>query len=170
MIEYVSDAIVLNREPQAELDARVSLFTKRFGKFVAKARSMRKTNSKLAGHLDVGNLVRARLVEKNGLQVVDALKTAKLKAAPRHFIFLDGLLPEHEPDPQLWEALVARPFNWTAMLRLVGWDPALSSCRNCGRQRPEHFHIESQEFFCSACLGTSRIPAGKVLSIYEEDA
>jgi len=80
MQEYVTEAVVLDTVPSAELDVRVSLFTKKFGKLVARAKSVKKITSKLAGHLEPGNIIKIRLVEKKGLQLVDALKEREVQS------------------------------------------------------------------------------------------
>ncbi|MEK7212689.1 MAG: recombination protein O N-terminal domain-containing protein, partial [Patescibacteria group bacterium] len=51
MQEYLSEAVVLDAVPNGDLDLRVHLFTKKFGKLTAKVKSARKITSKLAGHL-----------------------------------------------------------------------------------------------------------------------
>ncbi|MDO8574288.1 MAG: recombination protein O N-terminal domain-containing protein, partial [bacterium] len=85
---YFNEAIVLDREPSGETDNRFSIYAKGFGKIVARGKSTRKITSKLSGHLEPGNLVKVRLIEKNGLQVVDALKSGKLgiRSADLHFL------------------------------------------------------------------------------------
>ena len=80
MQEYLSEAVVLDRLANGDLNGRVVFLTKRFGKLVGKARSIRKITSKLSGHLQPGNLVQVRMIEKNGLQIVDALKKSRLRS------------------------------------------------------------------------------------------
>lgn len=150
MQEYSTEAIVLDKETNGDLDARITLFTKKFGKLAGKAKSVRKITSKLSGHLEPGNLVQARLVEKNGLQVVDALKQEKLPNNPSDFYFLGRLLADAEPEPDLWNALTAGNFSWKEGLKILGWDPEFASCSACGK-RASAFHSKSQEFFCGAC-------------------
>ena len=74
MQEYVTEAVVLDAVPSAELDVRVSLFTKKFGKLVARAKSVKKITSKLAGHLEPGNVVKIRLFGEKGVQQVGGAK------------------------------------------------------------------------------------------------
>jgi recombinational DNA repair protein (RecF pathway) len=152
MQEYLTAAVVLNSEPNGELDSRISLFTKRFGKLSAKAKSARKITSKLAGHLQPGNLVQARLVEKNGLQVVDVLKQKTLRLAPATLYFLDRLLAETEPEMKLWGILMEEKFNWPEILKLLGWDPKEAKCAGCQSAPPSFFYVREQEFFCKRCV------------------
>lgn len=156
MREYFTEAIVLDREPWGELDFRVSLFTKRFGKMVAKVKSARKITSKLSGHLLPGNVADVRLIEKGGLQVVDALKKDFLPTAA-HFHFLNKMLAEAEPDQGLWHSIVSGAFSWGKTLKFLGWDPDCAACSLCSSPKPEAFSIRGQEFFCRKCLPRHQI-------------
>jgi recombinational DNA repair protein (RecF pathway) len=150
MQEYISEAIVLNKEPLRDLDGRYSFFTKRYGKLTGKATSTRKITSKLAGHLEPGTLVHVRLVEKGGAQIVDALKKAKLPIALPDLRFVNAMLTEGEPDLALWNELTAERFSWENILRVMGWDPQHASCEHCGKTAV-YFYFPRQEFFCASC-------------------
>jgi recombinational DNA repair protein (RecF pathway) len=186
MQEYVTDAIVLTKQPSGELDSRYSLFTKKFGKMTGRTKSSRKVTSKLAGHLEPGNAVKARFIEKSGTQIVDALKMARTGIVLGDLAVLNDLLPEMDPDAPLWEylarlpavasspfaaeaasaeqgAMAREPFSWTSVLRLLGWDPEGAACAACGGadaggRMPDvrYFYIPRQEFFCEACVMKSR--------------
>lgn len=161
MREYLSEAVVLYRLPNGNLDERVVFLTRRFGKLVGKAKSVRKITSKLSGHLQPGNLVQVRLVEKNGLQVVDALKKSRLDFALPKLRFLGEILSETEPEFKIWEMLVGRTFSWDKVLKILGWDPDFASCAVCGGTCIVSFHPKTQEFFCKECA--SKLPAGELL-------
>ena len=165
MQEYVSDAIVLNAEPNGDLDVRFSLFTKQFGKLKAKAKSARKITSKLSPHLQAGNLVRVRIVEKNGLQVVDALKQSSIGISPPTLYFLDQIVAEGVPEPAVWQECLLGSFRWPEILRILGWDPEGASCGACGSANPDLFHVRTQEFFCAGC--SLKIPQDEVIYIRE---
>ena len=152
MREFVSDAIVLDKEPNGELDSRVALFTKKFGRLTAKARSARKITSKLATHLDAGTVSTVRLVEKNGLQVVDALKCGTVETKPSNLYFLNQLMAEGETDLALWQVLTKEKFSWQKILKLLGWDPHEARCALCGKSNPALFTPRNQEFFCEECV------------------
>jgi recombinational DNA repair protein (RecF pathway) len=163
MREYVGEAVVLSSDPNGDLDSRVALFTKEHGKLTAKAKSARKVTSKLAGHLQPGNVVRVRLVEKHGLQVADALKQSVLGVSPPDLFRLNALLGEAQPEQQLWELLVNGQWSWSKVLRVLGWDPAGAQCRGCGKASPSFFSPATQDFFCDACASKTR--PGEVFSI-----
>lgn len=160
MQELISEAIVLDREEAGDLDFRVSFFTRRYGKIIAKAKSARKITSKLSGHLNAGNIVQARFVEKGGstslttgnLQVVDALKSGSLDLEPPDLYFLNRILAEGDADARLWQTLISGEFRWPEILKALGWDPQKASCGECRKRASAAFHINSQEFFCVNCV------------------
>lgn len=162
MQEYITDAIVLDAEPNGDCDLRIVLFTKEFGKLTPKAKSARKTVSKLNGHLQPGNLVQARLVEKNGLHVVDVLAERRLPAIPPELHVLGKILGEGEPDHALWRHLIGGAMDWRTVLRILGWDPTDARCGQCGGA-PLAFHPGQQEFFCKPCA--FQFPQGTLIFI-----
>ncbi|OGY98120.1 MAG: hypothetical protein A3A43_00345 [Candidatus Liptonbacteria bacterium RIFCSPLOWO2_01_FULL_56_20] len=163
MQEYVTNAIVLDLEPNGDLDSRVSLFTKRFGKLVVKVKSAKKVTSKLSPHLQPGNLIQARLVEKNGLHIADALKEARISVPPSRLFSLNQLLAEAEPDPEVWRLISSGPFEWPPVLAALGWDPKTAECGSCGKRTPSFFHMRQQEFYCGRCA--LKLPKNEVISI-----
>lgn len=54
---FSSQAVILKRDDWRESDSRVVLYTKNFGKIILIARGIKKTKSKLAGHIEPFNLV-----------------------------------------------------------------------------------------------------------------
>lgn len=158
MREYLSEAIILDKTPNGDMDIRFSIFTKKFGMLRAKAKSARKITSKLAPHLEPGNVVQVRLVEQKGLQVVDALKRGTIGVSTSTLHFLNELLPEGEPEKMLWNALISDKFSWEEALAILGWDPRGASCAKCSAATPSIFDIRGQEFFCRAC-GANLSPA-----------
>lgn len=162
MQEYFSDAIVLDRLASGDLDSRVIFFTKLFGKLVAKAKSARKITSKLSAHLEPGNLIKLRLIEKNGLQVVDALKTSRLAMSQQDLYLVGELLAEAEPEFGVWELCAKEKFSWHEALKTLGWDPSFAQCSGCSGKALS-FHTKTQEFFCKGC--SSKLPKDKVVYI-----
>ena len=149
MQEYVTEAVVLDTVPSAELDVRVSLFTKKFGKLVARAKSVKKITSKLAGHLEPGNIIKIRLVEKKGLQLVDALKEREVQSLSnsRELESDEGGHTMSPPDLYLLNQI----------LHEAERDPAAADCVRAGcTGTPAAFHIKTQEFYCSACASKVR--------------
>jgi len=151
MEEYVTDAVILTKEPSQEYDSRYSLFTERFGKISAKATSSRRITSKLAGHLEPGTVAKVRFIDKGSPQIVDALKTSHADISPGDLKLLNDLLPDMQADAELWQLLVHGPFSWNGVLRMLGWDPSGALCAICGRPAG-WFFIPRQEFLCDACV------------------
>ena len=158
--EYLSEAIVLDKDTSGDMDIRVSLFTKKFGKLKARAKSARRIVSKLSPHLELGNVAQVRIIEKNGLQVVDALKQRFLPILPSNLCFLNQIISDGEPDLRLWQSIVFQDFKWARILEILGWDPREAACALCTREKPAFFSVFKQELFCGGCaskLGKSAL-------------
>lgn len=151
MQEYFSEALVLNKEPSGDMDSRLYVFTKRFGKIIAKAKSARKITSKLSAHLEPGNVVKLRFIEKRGPQVVDALKIAKLSIPTSELYKLNDMLVENEPDLAFWNEIIFGEFNWRRVLKILGWDQKGAICSICGKRDVESFDMDCHESFCASC-------------------
>lgn len=159
MREYVTEAVILDREPQKEQDSRIRFFSERFGKLTARASSARKITSKLSAHLEPGMLVRLRFVEKSGPLIVDSLKIGTIGALLPDIFALAKMLPEGQPEEGLWTALTRKDFRWSEVLKVLGWDPEASECVNC-EQMTAAFYPGTQQFFCKPCaskLGTHEV-------------
>jgi recombinational DNA repair protein (RecF pathway) len=156
MQEYVTDAIVLRKDPLGDLDGRYTLFTKRFGKIVAKSKSSRKITSKLASHLEPGTVAKVRFIETKGTQLIDALGSAHVALSLGDLHFLSQLLPDAEPEPALWELLANGDFTWAKTLGILGWDPEDAMCVVCGAKQPSYFYITRQEFYCRTHASKAR--------------
>lgn len=148
MQEYVAEAIILKKDALGDLDGRYTLFTKRFGKIIGKAKSSRKITSKLAPHLEPGTVAKVRFVEAKGIQLIDALKSDRATLSLDTLHALAQLLPDAEPEPALWELLDGGRFTWPRALAILGWDPANAECAVCGARPPEYFFTTHQEFYC----------------------
>ncbi len=151
MREYLSEGIILAAFPNGDLDLRLSVFTKDFGKLRAKVKSARKITSKLAGHLQPGFITKLRIIEKNGLQIVDALKIGVVGVSQAELEQLEKLLPEMEPEPNLWSLADGGNISWPNILKTLGWDPAQATCAGCGGNPVVTFRLSNQDFFCAEC-------------------
>lgn len=171
MQEYVTRAVVLDKETRNDADARYSFFTERYGKIAAKAKSSRKIVSKLAGHLEPGTLAAVRIIEQHGTQVVDALASSRVAVPLADLAALSRLLPEWQPEGELWEELRGE-FSWRRTLAILGWDPQGAVCAQCNltNRSARHFYPARQEFFCQPCAAqiaahVSRFGRGELLLI-----
>lgn len=150
MREYVGEAVVLHKDLQGELDERVVFFAKEFGKQSAKIKSGRKITSKLSPHLEPGNLVRVRWIEKGNLQVVDALKSARLSFSPSFLKLLGDILAEHNHDEDVWNFLKKGNEDSRELLSILGWSPEGAICQLCS-SAPHLFGVESLGYYCEDC-------------------
>lgn len=174
MDEFVTDALVLDKEDSGEYDSRVFLYTKIFGGLSARVTSCRKVTSKQAGHLEPLNFVTIRLIKKgesgNSFQATDVLIDDHCDAWRRtpetlHAgLRLVAALKDHgfhgDADPALWGALreiftnpPTAPFQAYAnrLLSVLGYDAQYAVCGRCAQARPAKFSFTDLAFFCAAC-------------------
>jgi len=164
MQEYVTQAFVLDIEPAGEYDARVFLFTKEIGRVVARAKSLRKIHSKLAGHLQPLVISTVRLVEKNGFQVVDAMLERDVKKGlepkqVRELIEVSRLIREmtsvEQSEPELWSLLEDGDILSKRFLKVMGFDPEHAVCNSCDAKSPSSFILKDAMYLCRNCLTTT---------------
>jgi recombinational DNA repair protein (RecF pathway) len=170
MQEYVTDAIVLKKDPLGDLDGRYTFFTKRFGKIVAKSKSSRKITSKLAPHLEPGMIAKVRFIETKGTQLIDALKSGRIALTLGDLHVLSQLLPDAEPEPELWKLLIRSgqedgTWSWATALAILGWDPEGAECAECGARKPAYFYITRQEFYCRTHASKARRDAVLLIDV-----
>ncbi|MBI2010670.1 MAG: recombination protein O N-terminal domain-containing protein [Candidatus Colwellbacteria bacterium] len=176
MIEHYTEALVLGRRPQAEFDELVTLFTKDLGKVEAFVKSSRRPLSKLSPHLLPGNLVRARLVEKNRLQLADVLgERPKNKSADflRFLDFLNQVTPWAEPDYPLWQLVKEAAHQgeldegtYEKTLTVLGFYSDESLCVNCGSGQIVYFITPDVIFLCESCYARLAGSLGKENAVF----
>ena len=165
MKEYLTEALVLNVRPAKEQDRSVDFYTKDLGRVRARVIGGRKIVSKLSPHLDVLNLVKVRLINKNRLTVTDVLsydrfadlrKNVGIYSHALELLFLlRSLVPEGEPDLRLWHYLVSalkhQRLSRRDLFNVLGYNPLFSNCSNCNLKRVDYFTFSEQSFLCSPC-------------------
>ena len=160
---YRAEAITLRRSNLGEADRIVTLFTREFGKRRAVAKSVRRTKSRLAGHIELFThsdvylafgrnldiLKQATAIEIFPILSEDLKSFARVSWAAE---IVDRLTPDGEPDPALFSLLLQsirllavvrnsssmhlRQFELHA-LKILGYLPHLESCVNCGEELSE---------------------------------
>ncbi len=161
MSEFLVEAIVLDSEDLGEADKRIHFYSKELGRFSAKAKSLRKITSKLAGHLEPLNFVKVRVIEKNGFQITDALLLRKILVSEetvRFAGFLREMIPELEPDPKIWalseagllESGSKKP-DLLPIICSMGFDPRFAKCSSCGGENLCFFSKTQHIFLCESC-------------------
>lgn len=171
MTEYFTEAIVLDKKESGEADSLLVLYTRDLGKITAKAKSLRKIISKLNGHLQPLNLVKIRLVEKNGFQIIDALSinNGEFKKEAANFAkfikisdFIKEMTFELHPDYRLWSAMkklfsrdggqdIEEKIIYRGLLKILGFDSQFADCVLCSKKEARFFLKEDHLFFCGDC-------------------
>lgn len=72
---FNTQAIVLKRKNTKEADRILTLYTKKYGKIQALGKGVKKTTSKLAGHLEPFYLIQVSLVEGKTFKIISDAKT-----------------------------------------------------------------------------------------------
>lgn len=162
MNECATNALVLDITQTGEYDGRVTLFTETMGKIVARAKSVFKLGGKLAGHLQPLTIARVRLVEKKGVQIVDAITVKRLVTAitpateAKRFLavarLIDELTQSHHPDGDLWALIVSGRLAQRELLTVLGFDPEHAKCNRCEKTNPNHFLIRDAVYVCTPCF------------------
>lgn len=177
MIEHATWGVVLDRTRDDELDTEYSIFTWDLGKVKAKATSVRKITSKLAGHLEPGSLIRLRLVQKavdGNFKIVESLVEERTKdqAAVKAMLFVDQMTGLLQADIYLFAFLkglaanevtggeVGRPAGeprrevgyYRRILTLLGFDPENATCSVCNEAKIAYFIPQDIMFLCHQCL------------------
>ncbi|MBS3903469.1 MAG: recombination protein O N-terminal domain-containing protein [Anaplasmataceae bacterium] len=153
MRELVGQGLVLRRDSLGEFDERITLFTEEWGKVKAKTISSRKPLSKLSPHLEIGNVIRMRCVEKHDLQLVDALKVRATEYSLFDLYALDRLLFEDEIDGELWDDLSGETLSWELILSRLGWDSRYAICAECNQKNVVMFDLRTHTYLCGRCSG-----------------
>lgn len=171
MMEYFTEALVLDKDKKTDFDGIIYLYTKDYGKIVALAKGIYKPTSKLGGHLEPLNLVTVRLVEKNRFQIVDALKIKKIinsqaqkskkfyQQAINLSLFIKEITFDLQPDLNFWKATLKtfevinkqRTPSYSLMLESLGFSPKFAQCQKCKKKPVRYFSKKDQVFYCSTC-------------------
>ncbi len=174
MTEFYSRAIVIGREEVGEMDSIIHLFTEKYGKVVARARSLRKITSKSSAHLQLLQFVQIRFVSSKkggGFIIMDVLwdeDIPQVSPQTRGVLLpivraLDALLGEAQVESQLWtllETACKEPYAGhdvaRVMLHILGFNPEHATCGVCGKKPVHGFVVGSDRFICASC--TSQLP------------
>jgi len=176
MVEYFTQAIVLDKEDLNETDSLVYFYTEELGRVTARARGLKKLLSKSNAHLEPLNLVEVRFIAgRNGrLQLVDALSfnyatyhtlKEKIKSSPEELFkllkvlqFIKEMTFDFHKDLHLWHALnkvinlkTEEKVIYQLFLKILGFDPKYAVCGICHNNNPVRFYIKEHIFLCGNC-------------------
>ena len=176
---YKTEAIVLRQIPLGEADRILTLFTPDIGKLRVVAKGVRRTKSRLVGHLELLNRVSVSLAHGRNLDIVNEAQiiqtfsafSENLESLSRA-IYLAELVnefsAERSPDLTVYNLLVAalnflaagsttdlllRYFE-THLLGLSGYRPELYKCVECQSTLEPEDHYFSHELggvLCPTC-------------------
>lgn len=164
MVEYLTEAVVLGKQPDRDLDATFVFFTRSLGKIYGRAVSSRKITSRLAAHLEPGTYLRLRLARKSvaeNFRIVEAFSEAK-RVSPeiiRFLIFLERMTPAYAKDEVLFmfvKQIIQNPSisektAYRGLLKIIGLDPDEAMCACCGRKKIAYFSSQDIIFLCRQC-------------------
>ncbi len=161
MKEYFTPGIVLDREPRNEIDEAIIVYTKDLGKVRAFTKSSRKITSKLSGHLTPGRLANIRFVERNKLQLVDALSfpsTTNFQELLPFLHFINKIAPYGDADLSLWymiEEIVKgghfSPAVYRHLIRRLGFSNEENLCHYCENNESSFFNLLETTLLCAPC-------------------
>lgn len=175
---YKTQAIVLRQRKLGEADKIVTLYSSHQGKIDAVAKGVRRTKSRLAGHLEPLTLGAYLLAEGRDLDIVTQAETLDAFPALRADLdrvsrglycaeLVDRLTPDRSEGNPIFRLLqetlgylnaspeyelATRRFE-LRLLGELGYHPSLIDCANCGRR------LEPQANFWSADTGGAVCPA-----------
>jgi DNA repair protein RecO (recombination protein O) len=188
---YKTEAIVLRQRRMAEADRVLTIYTPALGKIDVKARGVRKTTSRMAGHLQPLNRCMLQLAQGHAVDVVTGCETLesfpalnddldRLSRAVYAAELIDRFVPERAPNyptyrllldtlRRLGEAesadLVLR-FAEMKLLDQSGYRPELENCVGCGGALAPEQNFFAPQSGGAVCRGCASDVAGpRVLSL-----
>jgi len=155
---YRAEGIILRHRPLGEADRLVIFYTKEAGKLRASGRGVKKTTSRLAGHIEPLTHVSLLLVKGKNLDIISQAQTLhsfpplrddlrRMARALYAAEMVDLFTEEQEPHPEVFTLfletlhLLATSADHDRMLHRfeiqflgqMGYEPRLSACSICGR-------------------------------------
>ena len=119
---YKTQGIIIRRGNANDFDRLLTVYTKEFGKVLLKAKSVRKNESKLKGHLELFLLVHLMIAPGRGLDIITGVETIEnfsnlrqnvSSLAVAHYLaeITDKLIAGPEKDANIWNLLL-ESFSW----------------------------------------------------------
>jgi DNA repair protein RecO (recombination protein O) len=187
---YRTRGIVLRHAPIGEADRIVTIFTPELGKLRAVARGVRRTRSKLSGHLEPLTYVALSISHGRTLDVVTEAQTVRSFRGLREGLKLmskalyiaelaDAFLTENEAGHDLFRLLLdcldalessaepSRLLPWyeVRVLGLSGFRPELHECVECRTVLEAGDYVYSSDLGGVVCDGCRALSVGAVLPL-----
>lgn len=178
MKSFKDDGIILRRMNLGEADRILTILTENRGKVKVLAKGVRKTLSKLAGHLEPFCLTELNIVEGRSLDVLSGAQVKKcfinirssLKSTTDAFYLaeiIDKMLEEEEKHPEIYYLLdqalenientknpLLQSYFEINILSELGFLPELQSCVICSKKIESgvnYFNFEHGGLVCKDC-------------------
>ena len=162
MSEYYTEAFVLDLEEASNSDAFVHLYTQKLGKIKARAVGIKKITSKLSGHFQPLNFVKARLVDGGKFLLVDGLSIKKINSAAALMAayLIKNVAAEFQPDQVAWN-FIKEVFlsedeeklkNFRMFLKAFGFEAQFDKCNFCRHNSISAFSLIDAQFICGNCV------------------
>lgn len=156
MYEQSSTAFVLGKENVSEYDYLVSLYSKDLGKILARVTSGAKMSSRLMPHLQVGNKVAVRIVERRIMRVADALSfplNGRKNTQKRLMCLslLSFLSADTGADEAIWIFLEKGEWSTAELLKILGLYTSGGECFACKKDEADYFSGSDSGFYCAKC-------------------
>lgn len=193
-MQYKTTGIIIKRTNLGEADRILTIYTKNRGKIKVLAKGVRKTLSKMAGHLEPFCLSDLVLAEGRNLDTITGVETKKCFFSLRNNLkatrmaqylaeITDKMTHENEKQPSIFHLFeetldeingsqvdILVPFFELNFLAQMGYQPELNCCLQCKQKISEgnNFFDFSGGLICERC-GKGRpitTPAIKVLRLF----
>jgi DNA repair protein RecO (recombination protein O) len=187
---YSTEAVALKRMDFGEADRIVTIFTPRVGKLRVLAKGVRRSTSRMAGHLELFARSHLMLARGRDLDVItqattiDPMREVRDDLVKSSFAFhlaelVDAFLQDRDPHPEVFSLLVealqtlaagdvaldlvARHFE-VRLLAAVGFGPELTSCLACRAEiqaEANWYSVTNGGVLCPRC-GSHEASAGPI--------
>lgn len=177
-------ALITKVQPTNEYDLLVTCYTPEMGKLTAVAKSALKHGSIQGMHLASLSLVDFELIEGRAMPIVAAAQSTRVYSGIKQSLsrlamaqffteVVERMVFDRQRDTQLWEFLTQtldglehtsdeRALSWfrgrqIALLQILGYEPQLDRCIQCGSSKSIAgwgLSVEAGGTVCSACFIT----------------
>lgn len=185
-MQYKTRGIILKRTNLGEADRIVTILTEKFGKIRAVAKGVRKTLSKMAGHLEPFCLTRLELAEGRNLDIICGAEVQKCFFDLRNDLdktnvgfylaeIIDKMVEERQPHIEIFDLLdlalghtndspdpLLISFFEINFLSHMGFAPELYHCLNCQQvivEKENYFDYNRGGLVCIDCGSGKKISA-----------
>ncbi|MCL5407732.1 MAG: DNA repair protein RecO [Patescibacteria group bacterium] len=178
MASYKTQGIILKRTNLGEADRILTIYTKNKGKIKVVAKGVRKTLSKLAGHLELFCLTKLEIAEGRNLDIITGADTLKcfikirsnLEATNTAYYLAEivqNLMAENQSHPEIFKLLdevlehldngqskLLLAYFEINFLSYAGFRPELYHCLSCDKDaisKENYFSFHEGGLVCGEC-------------------